>query len=44
MQSLQDPMSDYQNSSSFMKGVSGDQVSKAKDRKLVFIEPQSQME
>ena len=36
-------MSDYQNSS-WAKGVSCDQMSKTKDRKLVFIEPQTQME
>ena len=36
-------MYDYQNSS-WAKGVSCDQMSKTKDRKLVFIEPQTQME
>ena len=45
-QNKKDPMADYQNTpASFMNGANKEMFqSKVKDKKLVFIEPQSQIE
>lgn len=43
-QNMKDPLSDYQQSSGYRNGVNPDMQSKVKDKKLVFIEPQSNFE